>query len=171
MQTDDLGFLQFSREDLFDIIYTGKLDLCHNVLCEPSSDVEQFNRVADELGIPALTVYTDLGVSQQELDQALQSEWFMPSLYKELDVLQYLEDRCHTKEELDRVRMEYRMYSDKGLVNLLKYMIYLVDTMREKKILWGVGRGSSVASFILYLIGVHKVNSMKFGLDFEEFIR
>jgi len=50
-------------------------------------------------------------------------------------------------------------------------MIYLVDFMRENEIVWGVGRGSSVASYVLYLIGVHRIDSIKFGLDWREFLR
>jgi len=55
--------------------------------------------------------------------------------------------------------------------NLLRYMIYLVDFMRENNIVWGVGRGSSVASYVLYLIGVHRINSIQYGLDWHEFLR
>jgi DNA polymerase III alpha subunit len=56
-------------------------------------------------------------------------------------------------------------------MDLLKYLKYLVDTMRENKIVWGVGRGSSVASYALYLIGVHKVDSIKYQLDINEFLK
>ena len=49
-------------------------------------------------------------------------------------------------------------------------MVYLVDYMRDNNILWGVGRGSS-ASYVLYLIGIHKINSIQFGLDWREFLR
>jgi DNA polymerase III alpha subunit len=70
-----------------------------------------------------------------------------------------------------RVRDEYAEFESRGLAPLLKYMIYLVDFMRENKIVWGVGRGSSVASYVLYLIGVHKIDSIKYDLDFKEFLR
>jgi DNA polymerase III alpha subunit len=50
-------------------------------------------------------------------------------------------------------------------------MCYLVDFMRENKIVWGVGRGSSVASYVLYLIGVHKIDSIQYDLDWTEFLR
>jgi DNA polymerase III alpha subunit len=50
-------------------------------------------------------------------------------------------------------------------------MIYLVDVMRENSVVWGVGRGSSVASYVLYLIGVHKIDSVKYNLDFKEFFK
>jgi DNA polymerase III alpha subunit len=43
--------------------------------------------------------------------------------------------------------------------------------MRKENIVWGVGRGSSVASYVLYLIGVHKIDSLYYNLDVEEFLR
>jgi DNA polymerase III alpha subunit len=43
--------------------------------------------------------------------------------------------------------------------------------MKERNIVWGVGRGSSVASYVLFLIGTHKVDSVKYELDFNEFLK
>jgi DNA polymerase III alpha subunit len=57
------------------------------------------------------------------------------------------------------------------MFDLLFYLKYLVDTLRENKVLWGVGRGSSVASYVLYLIGVHKIDSLKYNLDIAEFLK
>ena len=54
---------------------------------------------------------------------------------------------------------------------MLRYLRYLVDTLRANGIVWGVGRGSSVASFVLYKIGVHRINSIEHDLDFNEFMR
>ena len=57
------------------------------------------------------------------------------------------------------------------MIDLLCYLKYLVDTMREHNIVWGVGRGSSVASYCLYLLGVHKIDSIKYELDIREFLK
>ena len=43
--------------------------------------------------------------------------------------------------------------------------------LHDKNVLWGVGRGSSVASYALFLIGVHKIDSVKYDLDWREFLR
>ena len=56
-------------------------------------------------------------------------------------------------------------------MDLLKFLKYLVDTVNDNNIVMGVGRGSSVASFVLYKLGVHKVNSMYYDLDVSEFLR
>jgi DNA polymerase III alpha subunit len=57
------------------------------------------------------------------------------------------------------------------MFDLLRFLVYIVDVMREQDIVWGVGRGSSVASYVLYLIGVHKIDSLYYDLDIAEFLR
>ena len=78
---------------------------------------------------------------------------------------------CSTEEQLQRVGQELLMFQDRNLFDLLKFMKYLVDTMRKNNIVWGVGRGSSVASYVLFLIGVHKIDSIYYQLDIEEFLK
>jgi DNA polymerase III alpha subunit len=74
-------------------------------------------------------------------------------------------------EEYKRVCEELDAFKQYDMENLLRYMVYLVDFMRENNIVWGVGRGSSVASYVLYLIGVHRIDSIQYGLDWREFLR
>jgi len=57
------------------------------------------------------------------------------------------------------------------MMDLLRWLKYFVDYCRDNKILWGVGRGSSVASYVLYLIGVHKIDPLKYNLDWQDFLR
>jgi DNA polymerase III alpha subunit len=95
----------------------------------------------------------------------------MPKSYYELDIAQYVINLCDTNEELLRVEEELLLYQKKNLFNLLRYLKYLVDTCRKHNIVWGVGRGSSVASFVLFLIGVHKINSLHYDLPINEFFK
>ena len=53
----------------------------------------------------------------------------------------------------------------------MQFLIYFVDTIRANNVVWGVGRGSSVSSFCLFLIGVHKINPLLYNLDYREFLR
>jgi DNA polymerase III alpha subunit len=175
MKTDDLGIPRFSNRDLIDMIYTGHADKVHVVLCDESDDVNNFNKAMEEQGLPKLQKYIPLDVDQKTFDGVCQSEWFMPDKYKNIDVLDYLIDLpqfrgCKTPE-WDRVQEELKAFRERGMEDLLRYMIYLVDFMRENNIVWGVGRGSSVASYVLYLIGVHRIDSIQYGLDWREFLR
>tara|TARA_B100000900_G_scaffold158530_1_gene134739 strand:- start:71 stop:589 length:519 start_codon:yes stop_codon:yes gene_type:complete len=172
MKTDKLGIPRFSNRDLVDMIYSGHIDKCHVVLCDASDDVDKFNSVMEEQGMTPLQKYIPLDVDEKTFDGVCQSEWFMPDEYKELDVVAHLYNLCQGDDErFHRVNEELAEFERRGMFDLLRYMIYLVDFMRKNNIVWGVGRGSSVASYVLYLIGVHKINSIQFGLDWKEFLR
>ena len=95
----------------------------------------------------------------------------MPDEYKNFDIAKFVLDQCTHDEEMQRVGKELLMYQKRGLFTLLQYMKYLVDLMRENNIVWGVGRGSSVSSFVLFLIGIHRINSLHYDLNIEEFLK
>ena len=172
MKTDDLGIPRFSNRDLIDMIYSGNVEKCHVVLCDPSDDVDKFNEAMQAQGMSPLQKYIPLDVDQKTFDSVCQSEWFMPDEYKELDVVAHLYSLCEGDDErFLRVNEELSAFQNREMFDLLRYMIYLVDFMRENNIVWGVGRGSSVASYVLYLIGVHRIDSIKYNLDWREFLR
>ena len=171
MKTDNLGIPRFSNKDLLDMIYTGHIDKCHVVLCDPNDDIDKFNIHAKENGINTLKKYVPIDVDKDQFDKTLQSEWFMPDEFKNLDIENYVIGKCKNPEEIVRVESELRAFEERDMYNLLRYMVYLVSYMRDNNILWGVGRGSSTASYVLYLIGIHKINSIQFGLDWREFLR
>jgi DNA polymerase III alpha subunit len=171
IKTDDLGVPRFSNRDLTDMIYSGHVDKCHVVLCDPSDDIDKFNAAMQDQHLPELTKYVALDVDQKTFDGVCQGEWFMPEEYKTLNVHNYILTKCATQEETARCAEELAEFEGRDMMNLLRYMIYLVDFMRENNIVWGVGRGSSVASYVLYLIGVHKIDSIKYDLDWREFLR
>ena len=174
MKTDSLGIPRFTNKDLIDMIYSGHADKVHVVLCDPNDDVDKFNAAMEEQGFDKLQKYIPLDVDQKTFDGALQSEWFMPDEYKDINVYEYVLGKAETpcpQHVQDRIWQELDAFRERGMKDLLRYMIYLVDFMRENDIVWGVGRGSSVASYVLYLIGVHKINSIQYGLDWREFLR
>jgi DNA polymerase III alpha subunit len=183
MKTDELGIPRFSNRDLIDMIYSGNADKVHVVLCDQNDDIDKFNSAMEEQGLPKLQKYIPLDVDQKSFDGVCQGEWFMPDEYKQINPNKWLEAKCMEKLQIDdpvalrdtkewiRVTDELTEFMSRGMYPLLQYMIYLVDYMRENDIVWGVGRGSSVASYVLYLIGVHRINSIQYGLDWREFLR
>jgi DNA polymerase III alpha subunit len=96
--------------------------------------------------------------------------WLIPKEYKELDIEKFLVEQC-PEQNYDRLIKEIKLYQKHDMVIVLKAMKFLVDTFRKNNIVWGVGRGSSVASYALYLIGVHKIDSVKYNLPIEEFFK
>lgn len=107
----------------------------------------------------------------EEFHRKCADDWMMPSEYATIDMHAWLLERCTTDEQVQRVEMEYKMYCERGLLMLLRMFVYLVDYMRANRIVWGVGRGSAVASYILYVIGVHKVDSVKYDLPITDFLK
>ena len=171
MKTDSLGIPRFSNKDLIDMIYSGHVDKVHVVLCDATDDVDKFNAAMEEQGFDKLQKYIPLDVDQKTFDGVCQGEWFMPDEYKQLTIQNYVLNKCKTDKEIERVSEELKAFRERDMFNLLRYMVYLVDFMRENNIVWGVGRGSSVASYVLYLIGVHRINSIQYDLDWREFLR
>jgi DNA polymerase III alpha subunit len=98
------------------------------------------------------------------------NQWFMPVEYQNIDIEEFLVNQC-PKENYDRLITELQEYQRRNLIPLLRQMKYIVDTLRKNNIVWGVGRGSSVASYVLFLLGVHKIDSVKYELPIEEFFK
>ena len=107
----------------------------------------------------------------EQFDNQMQSNWLMPEQYKTMDIAQYVLNQCQGEAELQRAGEELILFQERDMFVLLRYLKYLVDTMRENNILWGVGRGSSVASFVLFLLGIHRINSCYYDLSIDEFLK
>jgi DNA polymerase-3 subunit alpha len=95
----------------------------------------------------------------------------MPDNYYEIDIAAWVLDQCKGEAELQRAGEELLLFQERDAFMLLRYMKYLVDTMRANNVVWGVGRGSSVSSFVLFKLGVHKINSLYYDLDPREFLK
>jgi DNA polymerase III alpha subunit len=136
-------------------------------------DSLEYNRSVAELHaeLDLLDSYHNISQSVEEFDRVLQTNWRMPQEYRELDIAEYALSLCKEEQELQRVGQELLLYQERNLFDLLRYLKYLVDTLRKNNVVWGVGRGSSVASYVLFLLGVHKIDSLYYNLDVEEFLK
>jgi len=105
----------------------------------------------------------------------------LPASYGQLNVQKYVEDLLAADIErlspasqqayVIRYKQEINWFIAHEKLDVLRTMVYIVDTLEANNIPWGVGRGSSVSSYILYLIGVHDINPIKYRLDWREFLR
>lgn len=172
MEINKYGAVFVNEQELFECLYSGKsIDLTNLYLdngthfkfnAAVKTNKDSFNKI---------NIYSDPEESLELFDQANQCEWFMPEEYSSLQLEQWLLDKCKSDIERQRVKNELSLFIQYNMFDLLFYLKYLVDTMRSNNIVWGVGRGSSVASYVLYLIGVHKINSIKYDLDIKEFLK
>jgi DNA polymerase III alpha subunit len=173
MQFDNYGQANFSVDDLFEFVYAGKIhDMSHVLLSDPHT-ITQYNSSIDSNAdsLAKLSAYNVYDGSVEDFDRMSQNQWLMPDKYIKMDIAEWLISQCSTDIELDRVASELDLFIQHNMMPVLCYLKYLVDSMREKHIVWGVGRGSSVASYCLFLIGIHKIDSIKYNLDITEFIK
>ena len=168
MKTDLYGQQIYTENDICELYLKDPLRNLKGVLVEKPI---QFADILELSNLPNTTVYTDPQLTIDEFDNRLQNNWLMPEDYKNLDIAKYVLDLCQNDEELQRVGEELILFQEREMFDLLRYLKYFVDTMRANNIVWGVGRGSSVASFVLFLIGVHRINSLYYDLSIEEFLK
>jgi len=171
MKSDHVGRIIFDETDLVDMVMRGQpLADLNGLIVQPAIDLETAALILDD--VPKFINYDKLAKeSLEEYDHRCQHNWHMPEEYKQLDIAEHVVAMCDTPEKLQRVGHELLLYQERGLFDLLRYLKYLVDVMRDNHVIWGVGRGSSVASYVLYLLGVHRIDSMYYDLDAGEFLR
>jgi len=138
-----------------------------------STEVDKYNKlVSPNERITIKTQCNDLDFS-----------WNIPEKYKTLDVVDYIISKFYSdfhfdglsKQEISirekRIARELMLYTECNLLDVLRLMVYIIDTFKTHNIVWGVGRGSSVSSYVLYLLEVHDIDSVKHDLDIEDFIK
>jgi DNA polymerase III alpha subunit len=170
MKYDDFGQPLTTEEELFSLLYQNPTLSVERFMVD---DPWRYNSAIQALflDMPHLSEWHMQVATVEEFDQENQRKWRMPESYFGFDVKQFCLDKCVTDQERERVIAEYEKYEEFDIVNLLRFLKYMVDTLREHKVVWGVGRGSSVASYILYLLGVHKIDSLKFDIPMGEFLK
>lgn len=149
-----------TEQEGIELLYRGK-----DISNFPFSDIADYNKFCEELEL--------LPISDSSY---ISKEFNIPQHYKELDVEDYIRKLIPTSGQdvniiTARVEQELALYKQRNLYPVLQLLIYIVDTMRKHNLVWGVGRGSSVASYLLYLIGVHKIDSHKYNLNIKEFLK
>lgn len=97
-------------------------------------------------------------------------DWFIPKEYQTLDIEEFIIKQC-PEQNYQRVIDELELFRKHNMLDVLRVMKYLVDTLRKNNIVWGVGRGSSVSSYCLFLIGIHKIDSVKYDLPISDFFK
>ena len=172
MHTDKLD--QYRRRIIttrqgIDILLEGRS--LENSLFVDSDDINKYNAHIEQLlGKSTLNNDKNIDCTVEEFHKLKSNTWNTPEPFASLDINHFVLSKCKTQEEIDRVNIELDMFNERNLIPMLRFLVYFVDYMRTNSLVWGVGRGSSVASYVLFLIGVHKVNSLRYRLDIKEFL-
>jgi DNA polymerase III alpha subunit len=170
VNVNQYGQVELTEQQAFDALYNKTIFNLNGVYIDQP---EQYNTAvktnADSIDL--LYSLPKETVSVQEFDRTLQQQWFIPDQYKNFEIVGFLLDQTTNEVEYQRVVEELELFYQHNMVDLLIYLKYLVDTMKDHNIVWGVGRGSSVASYCLYLLNIHRIDSIKYNLDIKEFFR
>ena len=166
---NDYGDCIYTEQDALDLLYTNPdFDISKLFFDLP----DKYNESVLETGLNFETLKKIPNRDPlYEFDQIKCNNWPLPKEYYSMNVLNWLLDKCQSEQEKARVKDEYSLFEQKKFIKVLQFLIYFVDTLRANNVVWGVGRGSSVSSFCLFLIGVHKINPMLYDLDYKEFLR
>ena len=168
MRTDKYSNPVFNEQDLFDALYRGhQFSVNDTMLVEARS--QSIREIETQIGFKFLEPY-ETYFQITDYDKSCQSIWNMPEDYYP-NLVEMLYGMCSTEEQTNRVSEELEAFIQHEMMDLLFYLKYLIDTLKDNNVVWGVGRGSSVASYVLYLIGVHRIDSLKYNLDWHEFLR
>ena len=170
MKTDQYGEIIYNESDLVSMIMRdATIESLNGMLVEPGVNLETASAYLEQ--VPELIEYVFTDMTVEEFDTMKQNSWHMPEEYRHMDIAEYILSLCDSEAKLQRCGEELLLFQERNLFDLLRYLKYLVDTLRANRMIWGVGRGSSVASYVLYLLGVHRIDSMFYDLDPQEFLR
>jgi DNA polymerase III alpha subunit len=149
--------IQCTEEQGIELLYRGRS--LHNI---PFANIEQFNGWCSQLDIEEIVG-----------EVSYSKDFDIPEYYKTLDVEQHIKRLASNADAKRKARVEEELdlFKARNLYPILRLLIYIVDTMRKHNLVWGVGRGSSVASYCLFLVGIHKIDSVKYNLDIKEFLK
>lgn len=172
-EKNNIGQSILTERNIIELIYQNKTQNIKNCVISQNESIQKYNNLVSENKDPIEIFQTIINDQdgQDLYDQNNRLNWFMPAEYKQFDIEDYVLGLCETPEQKQRVDYELSLYKSHAMMDVLQFLKYMVDTLRKNNIVWGVGRGSSVASYVLYLLGVHKVDSIKYNLDPTEFMR
>ena len=173
MLQNKFGELVFSESDVCDLVMQGRdIESLKNVVVDDTVNIEELIQYIERPdSLLTWTFPYDSETSVPEFHLTQQMNWHMPDQYRTLDIAAHILGLCESEAELQRCGQELLLYQERDLFPLLQYLKYLVDVMTANNIIWGVGRGSSVASYALYKLGVHRIDSLYYNLDVGEFLR
>lgn len=164
--------------------YDGDVEVNHNFIEQYLTIVPSQHLCIDEM-TDAIKQYNQMlpkinRVRTKTELRPLDFTWNIPPEYSNIDLKDYLvrkldedgiDDPVQIMKRINRIIHELQAYESLMLSDVLHCLIFVVDTFIKHNIVWGIGRGSSVSSYVLYLIGVHDIDSVLFNLPFTDFIK
>lgn len=158
---DSQGLSHVTNQGIIELAYQKKLD--HSLFeWQDQTAKAHYAKVCE---------YLDYWPMRLDTPDVLDRQWFTPEDYQHLDLDAYVLSRCKNDQQITRAQLELKIIHELGVAHIFKHLIYLVTQWRSQNLVWGVGRGSSVSCFVLYAIGLNKINPLDYDLDHGEFFK
>ena len=169
MKTNSMNEIVVNENDLVEGLLQGKT--VSRIVTKDTEKIDSYNHFCSLFKFNDVIDYETPADSNDKYSYKNAENWCMPDEYIQLNIIDHLLSKTQNEQQYQRVVVELTEFEKRDMFPMLKFLVYMVDTLKDNNVLWGVGRGSSVASYILYLIGVHKIDSIKYNLDYKEFLR
>lgn len=169
MKVTELNEIVVNENDLVEGMLQGKS--AKYVVTKDVEKIDNYNHFCTLFKFDDVIDYETPASSGDKYSYKNADNWWMPDEYRNMNIIDYLLEKTNNEEQYQRVVEELTLFEERNMFPMLKFLVYMVTELKHNNILWGVGRGSSVASYILYLIGVHRIDSIKYDLDYKEFLR
>jgi DNA polymerase III alpha subunit len=169
MKMTELNEIVVDENDLIEGLLQGKN--AKYIVTKDAEKIDSYNHFCTLFKFDDQIDYETPADTNDKYSYKNADNWWMPDEYRNMNIIDYLLEKTNNEEQYQRVVEELTLFEERNMFPMLKFLVYMVDQLKHNNILWGVGRGSSVASYILYLIGVHRIDSIKYDLDYKEFLR
>lgn len=164
---DEYGRTVEDEQSLIELFYQGITEITAS-----GPEVDRFNSFCDVFDMldSKISGVDQISETPEEFHAERQRDWIVPEEFMNFDIVGFLRNAASTEAALDRVNFELEVFEALDMLDSLRAIRYVVHTLDEHNVVRGVGRGSSVSSYCLFLLGVHMVDSLNYGLDFAEFL-
>lgn len=173
MKMNQAGQIVVKETDMITALYQGKN--AERIVVEDTKWISRYNNLVELFDFPDSTIDYEVESrlsSNEFVAQCVGKDgWNMPDEYKNLDIKTHILADLTCDIRIARVNQEYQEFEKRNMIPVLQFLVYFLKECRQNNVVLGVGRGSSVASYILFLIGVHKIDSIKYDLDIKEFLK
>jgi DNA polymerase III alpha subunit len=161
------GISSYNADTLDDILQLGKVKYVNSI----TPEVIEFNTHAN---------VQDQMIHKQICNE-ISTQWNIPIEYQLLNIEEYvfeahdilfnnIDPTILCKRE-KRLAEELLLFTKLNMIPIVRVVIWITYMLNSNNVVWGIGRGSSVSSYLLYIIGIHDVDSFIYDLPVTDFLR
>jgi DNA polymerase-3 subunit alpha len=140
---------------------------------KPDDFLAEFETLKIPINGVRLPTYTPSSAKKKELgleDSASNFDFLRGLCLRGFKKLKFKTNGKEYKEYASRVKKELDIFQELGFVDYVLLVWDVINFCAENNIPTGLGRGSAAGSLVLNLIGVTKIDPIKYGLYFERFV-